>query len=138
MAGFLPFAFFIAYGVMSIPSGFLLEKWGEKKMMITAFALAFAAALLFALFPRFNVFVVSLSAIGTGMAVINDPYNRNFFEVIASNPATITWKDLAEKSAFIFAGGRGRDYLQPGSLTAILHKILDEEQPACLSTTEKQ
>ncbi len=70
MAGFLPFAFFIAYGVMSIPSGFLLEKWGEKKMMITAFALAFAAALLFALFPRFNVFVVSLFAIGTGMAVL--------------------------------------------------------------------
>ena len=69
-----------------------------------------------------------LATIGTGMAVINDPYNRNFFEVIASNPATITWKDLAEKSAFIFAGGRGRDYLQPGSLTAILHKILDEEQ----------
>ncbi|MCK5369875.1 MAG: MFS transporter, partial [Cyclobacteriaceae bacterium] len=24
MAGFLPFAFFIAYGIMSIPSGFLL------------------------------------------------------------------------------------------------------------------
>ena len=26
MAGLLPFTFFIAYGVMSIPSGFLLEK----------------------------------------------------------------------------------------------------------------
>jgi fucose permease len=26
MAGFLPFAFFIAYGIMSIPSGFLVEK----------------------------------------------------------------------------------------------------------------
>ena len=27
MAGFLPFSFFIAYGVMSIPAGFLLEKF---------------------------------------------------------------------------------------------------------------
>jgi fucose permease len=70
MAGFLPFAFFIAYGVMSVPSGFLLEKWGEKRMMILAFLLAFAGALIFALYPHFNVFVVSLFTIGTGMAVL--------------------------------------------------------------------
>lgn len=70
MAGFLPFAFFIAYGVMSIPSGFLLEKWGEKRMMILAFMLAFAGAIIFAFFPKFNVFVVSLFTIGTGMAVL--------------------------------------------------------------------
>ena len=70
MAGFLPFAFFIAYGVMSIPSGFLLEKWGEKRMMILAFLLAFIGALGFALFPKFNVFLISLFTIGTGMAVL--------------------------------------------------------------------
>ena len=70
MAGFLPFAFFIAYGVMSIPSGFLLEKWGEKMMMILAFMLAFLGALIFAIYPGFNVFVVSLFTIGTGMAVL--------------------------------------------------------------------
>ncbi len=70
MAGFLPFAFFIAYGVMSVPSGFLLEKWGEKRMMILAFVLAFAGALAFAVFPRFNVFLISLFTIGTGMAVL--------------------------------------------------------------------
>ena len=70
MAGFLPFAFFIAYGVMSIPSGFLLEKWGEKRMMILAFMMAFAGALIFAVYPYFNVFVVSLFTIGTGMAVL--------------------------------------------------------------------
>ena len=70
MAGFLPFAFFIAYGVMSIPSGFLLEKWGEKKMMVLAFTLAFLGALVFAVYPYFNVFVVSLFTIGTGMAVL--------------------------------------------------------------------
>lgn len=70
MAGFLPFAFFIAYGVMSIPSGFLLEKWGEKRMMVLAFALAFLGALGFAVFPEFNVFVVSLFTIGAGMAIL--------------------------------------------------------------------
>lgn len=70
MAGFLPFAFFIAYGVMSVPSGFLLEKWGEKRMMILAFLLAFSGALGFALIPKFNVFIISLFTIGTGMAVL--------------------------------------------------------------------
>lgn len=70
MAGFLPFAFFIAYGVMSVPSGLLVEKWGEKKMMILAFALAFTGAIAFAVKPGFNVFVISLFTIGAGMAAL--------------------------------------------------------------------
>lgn len=69
-----------------------------------------------------------LATIGTGMAIINDPYNKNFFEIIAGNQSFISWKTVADQSSFIFKGGRGRDYLQPGSLTAILHKIIDEEK----------
>lgn len=38
LAGLLPFSFFIAYAVMSIPAGFLVEKYREKKVMLTAFA----------------------------------------------------------------------------------------------------
>ena len=68
-----------------------------------------------------------LATIGTGIAMINDPYNRSFFEIVAKNPSSITWKDMTAKSSFIFANGRGQDYLQPGCLTAILHKILDED-----------
>ena len=45
LAGFLPFAFFIAYGVMSIPSGFLVERYKEKKMLIVAFILALISPL---------------------------------------------------------------------------------------------
>ena len=70
MAGFLPFAFFIAYGVMSIPSGFLLEKFGEKRMLILAFSLALAGALGFASSPSFTVFMISLFTIGSGMAML--------------------------------------------------------------------
>lgn len=69
-----------------------------------------------------------LATIGTGMAIINDPYNRNFFETVAKNSSKMTWEDMAAKSSFIFANGRGQDYLQPGCLTAILHKILDEDR----------
>lgn len=69
-----------------------------------------------------------LATIGTGLASINDPYNKNLFEIIAAHPENITWKTVARESAFIFQSGRGQDYLQPGSLTAVLHKILDEEK----------
>jgi len=31
LVALLPFAFFIAYGVISIPSGMLIEKYSEKK-----------------------------------------------------------------------------------------------------------
>jgi fucose permease len=70
MAGFLPFSFFIAYGVMSIPSGFMVEKYGEKRLMVLAFSLALFGSLLFTKFPSFGMFLFSLFTIGTGMAVL--------------------------------------------------------------------
>ncbi len=71
-----------------------------------------------------------LATIGTGMSAVNNPYNKNLFEVIARNPSTLSWQDISRKFAFIFKGSHGRDYLQPGSLPAILHKILHEERTA--------
>jgi fucose permease len=70
LAGFLPFAFFVAYGVMSIPSGLLVEKYGEKKVLIWAFFLAFFGALLFAILPGFSIALLSLFLIGVGMAML--------------------------------------------------------------------
>jgi fucose permease len=70
LAGFLPFSFFVAYAVMSIPSGILVEKYKEKKMLIFAFAMAFIGALLFAFIPSFSVALTSLFIIGIGMAVL--------------------------------------------------------------------
>jgi fucose permease len=70
LAGFLPFSFFVAYGVMSIPAGLLIEKYSEKAVLIGAFAIAFVGALLFALFPQFSVALISLFLIGIGMAML--------------------------------------------------------------------
>ncbi len=70
LAGFLPFAFFVAYGVMSIPSGLLVEKYGEKSVLIWAFFLAFFGALLFAVIPGFSIALLSLFLIGVGMAML--------------------------------------------------------------------
>jgi len=79
-----------------------------------------------------------LATIGTGLALINDPYNMMFFEIVANNASSITWKTVAQRSASIFQNGRGQDYLQPGSLTAILHKILDETQHTQGTATRNQ
>jgi len=75
LVAILPFAFFIAYGVMSIPSGVLIEKYGEKKVMILAFLIAFSGALLFGVFPQYMVAVVSLFLIGSGMAMLQVAIN---------------------------------------------------------------
>ena len=74
-AGFLAFAFFIAYGVMSIPAGFLVERFTEKPVMIVSFLAATLGSLSFALFPRYSVAVVSLFAIGAGMATLQVAIN---------------------------------------------------------------
>src|SRR5687768_7133913 len=70
IAGFLPFSFFVAYGIMSIPSGILIERYSEKMVLIAGFVLAFVAALVFAIFPTFQIALVSLFSIGIGMAML--------------------------------------------------------------------
>ena len=45
LAGFLPFAFFVSYGVASIPAGVLVEKYREKRILLLAFLFAFVNAL---------------------------------------------------------------------------------------------
>ena len=75
LVALLPFAFFIAYGVMSIPAGILIERYAEKKVMILAFGIAFFGALLFSLIPSYLVAVLSLFLIGTGMAMLQVAIN---------------------------------------------------------------
>ncbi|WP_234567577.1 sugar MFS transporter [Rhodohalobacter sp. 614A] len=75
MVALLPFAFFIAYGVMSIPSGLLIEKYSDKIVIVAAFLVSFIGALFFALFPNYLVAIISLFLIGTGMAMLQVAIN---------------------------------------------------------------
>ncbi len=70
MTGLLPFSFFIAYALMSIPSGMIVQKYDEKKSLAFAWILALTGALVFSLFPSFPVFLGSLFLIGCGMALL--------------------------------------------------------------------
>jgi len=75
LAAVLPFCFFIAYGVLSIPSGFLVERWGEKKLMVAAFLAGTVGALTFAVLPTFQVATVSLFVMGAAMAALQVAIN---------------------------------------------------------------
>jgi len=70
LAGVLPFAFFIAYGVMSIPTSMLVQKYNEKKIMVAAFVVAFLGSLLLAAEPNYLTAILSLFLIGCGMAML--------------------------------------------------------------------
>jgi MFS transporter, FHS family, L-fucose permease len=74
-AALLPFSFFIAYGVVSIPAGFWVEKYSEKPVMMAAFLAGTLGSLSFALFPAYLVAIVSLFVMGAGMATLQVAIN---------------------------------------------------------------
>ncbi|AEM72345.1 major facilitator superfamily MFS_1 [Allomuricauda ruestringensis DSM 13258] len=70
LTGLLPFTFFIAYGIMSIPAGFLSEKYSERTLLSVSFLVMALASLGFALFPQYGVFSITLFVLGCCMAVL--------------------------------------------------------------------
>lgn len=71
----LPFAFFIAYGVMSIPAGVIVERFNQKLVLAGSFVLALGGSFAFAARPSFGLFIFSLFLIGIGMAVLQVAIN---------------------------------------------------------------
>ena len=51
MAGFIPTSFFLAYAVMSIPAGLLIDRLGEKPVLFTGFLMPFIGSMLLPAFP---------------------------------------------------------------------------------------
>jgi fucose permease len=70
LTGLLPFSFFIAYGVMSIPAGFLAERFTNKKLLSASFLLMTITSLSFVVFPGYIVFSLTLFVLGCCMAVL--------------------------------------------------------------------
>ncbi|MET6991662.1 MFS transporter [Sediminicola arcticus] len=70
LTGLLPFSFFIAYGIMSIPAGFLAEKYGDKTLLVASFFVMMLASFLFAFNPSYITFTITLFSLGCCMAVL--------------------------------------------------------------------
>ena len=119
-SAFLPFAFFIAYGVMSIPAGILVEKYKEKKIMIAAFVIAFIGALIFSIFPLYSVFIPSLFLMGAGMAMLQ----------VAINPLLRVSggkKHFAFNSVMAQLIFGGASFLSPMFLTYLISSLNDNQ-----------
>jgi fucose permease len=70
LAGFLPFSFFLAYGLISIPAGALVEARGPRTTLLGAFALNLLGCLAISLYPTYAVVIGGLFVIGLGMAML--------------------------------------------------------------------
>src|SRR5436190_15646402 len=74
----VPFAFYISYFIMSVPSAYLLKKTGFKKgMMIGFWAMALGAFIFVpaALTRTYEIFLVGLFTIGAGLAILQTAAN---------------------------------------------------------------
>src|SRR5215475_2256864 len=70
LAGFLPFSFFLAYGLISIPAGALVEARGPRATLLAAFVLNLVGCLAIGLYPVYAVVIAGLFVIGLGMAML--------------------------------------------------------------------
>lgn len=74
----VPFAFYIAYFIMSIPAGFLLKRVGFKRGMMIAFFFLAIGAFIFvpaAITRLYGFFLVGLFTMGTGMSILQTAVN---------------------------------------------------------------
>lgn len=70
MASVLPFSFYIALGLCSIPAGIAGEYFHPRKILVVTFAFALAGILIFVIFLSYWTSVFSLFVIGSSVAVI--------------------------------------------------------------------
>ena len=102
-------AFFIAYTVMAIPSSLVLRKTGYKKGMALGLLIMAVGAILFvpaASTRNFNLFLVGLFIIGTGLALLqtaSNPYAA-IIGPIESAAMRISILGICNKVAGILAG----------------------------------
>jgi len=102
-------AFFIAYTVMAIPSSYVLKKTGYKRGMSLGLFIMAIGAIIFvpaAEARNFNLFLVGLFIIGTGLALLqtaSNPY-ATIIGPIESAATRISIMGICNKFAGILAG----------------------------------
>lgn len=102
-------SFFIAYTVMALPSSFVLRKTGYKKGMAIGLLIMAIGAITFvpaAQSRNFNLFLVGLFIIGTGLALLQTASNPyvSIIGPIESAASRISIMGICNKGAGIIAG----------------------------------
>ena len=116
MAGFIPTSFFLAYAIMSIPAGILIDKYGEKPVLFTGFLMPFIGTILFACFPFYLMLLLSSFIIGLGMAMLQTVINP-LQRVVGGEE---NYAFIAELAQFVFGVA---SFISPLVYTWLIHAL---------------
>ena len=137
VAFFVTFAFYISYFFMSVPSSYLLMKIGFKKGMMIGFWSMSLGAFLFipaAMAGRYEVFLVGLFIIGTGLAVLQTAANP-YITVLGPK------ERAAQRISIMGICNKGAGILAPLLFAAAILRPTDTDlfsQLATMGEVEKQ
>ncbi len=126
---FVTFAFYIAYFVMAIPSGLLLNKVGFRRGIMYGFMFMSLGALMFvpaAWTQEYALFLIGLYGIGTGLAILQTAANPyvTIIGPIESAARRISMMGIFNKFAGIIA---------PLIFAAVMFRATDEANFALLN-----
>jgi len=74
-AGILAFAFYLAYGLCSIPTGLLMDRWGARPMVLAGVFLMALGCLVVAWARNYPLMVAMIFAVGVGVTVLQTAGN---------------------------------------------------------------
>jgi glucose/galactose transporter len=137
VAFFVTFAFYISYFFMSVPSSYLLMKVGFKKGMMIGFWSMSLGAFLFipaAMTGTYEVFLVGLFVIGTGLAVLQTAANP-YITVLGPK------ERAAQRISIMGICNKGAGILAPLLFAAAILRPTDTDlfsQLATMGEVEKQ
>lgn len=117
MAGFLPTSFFIAYAIMSIPAGLMIDRFGEKPVLFLGFLMPFIGTTLFACMHTYPVLLASSFIIGLGMAMLQTVINP-LQRVVGGEE---NYAFVAEVAQFVFGIA---SFLSPLVYTYLIHELI--------------
>jgi glucose/galactose transporter len=130
------FAFYISYFIMSVPSSFLLKKTGFKKGMMIGFWAMSLGAFIFvpaALTRTYEIFLVGLFTIGTGLAILQTAANP-YITVLGPK------ESAAQRISIMGVFNKGAGIIAPLLFAAVVLKATDTDlfrQLATMNELEK-
>lgn len=124
------FAFYISYFIMSVPSSYLLKSVGFKKGMMIGFWVMAIGAFIFipaALSRTYEVFLLGLFTLGTGLAILQTAANP-YITVLGPK------ERAAQRISIMGICNKGAGILAPLIFAAVILRVGDTELFNQLST----
>jgi MFS transporter, FHS family, L-fucose permease len=88
IAALLPFAFFLSYGLMSIPFGMAMDKYGAKSILLSGTFLMAAGSFLFFASNHYIIIILVIFLVGVGVTAIQVAGNPFIRELDTPNRYT--------------------------------------------------